>query len=47
MKVDPALPDLPLVKEGEMITGDVNRVVCMSNSFAFGGSNVSLIIGTE
>jgi 3-oxoacyl-[acyl-carrier-protein] synthase-1 len=46
-KVDPALPDLSLVKEGEMITGDVNRVVCMSNSFAFGGSNVSLIIGTE
>ncbi len=45
--VDPALASLSLVKEGEMITGDVNRVVCMSNSFAFGGSNVSLIIGTK
>jgi 3-oxoacyl-[acyl-carrier-protein] synthase-1 len=46
-EVDPSLPDLSLVKEGDMITGDMSRIVCMSNSFAFGGSNVSLIIGTE
>lgn len=46
-EVDPALPVLSLVKKGEKVSGNGNRIVCMSNSFAFGGSNVSLIIGTE
>jgi 3-oxoacyl-[acyl-carrier-protein] synthase-1 len=41
---DPALPPLHLVKPGERMRQDGKRVV-MSNGFAFGGSNVSLILG--
>lgn len=39
---DPALPLLRLARPGDRLTG---RRAVMSNSFAFGGSNVSLIIG--
>jgi len=39
---DPELPVLDLVKPGRRWDG---RGYCMSNSFAFGGSNASLIIG--
>ena len=39
--VDPNLPSLHLVKAGETAQ---NFKYCMSNSFAFGGCNVSLIV---
>ena len=39
--VDPNLPPLHLVKAGETAQ---NLKYCMSNSFAFGGCNVSLIV---
>ncbi len=39
--VDPKLPLLHLVKAGETVK---NLKYCMSNSFAFGGCNVSLIV---
>ncbi|MDP2834461.1 MAG: beta-ketoacyl-[acyl-carrier-protein] synthase family protein [Pseudomonadota bacterium] len=41
---DPALPPLHLVQTGERMRSEKPRVV-MSNGYAFGGSNVSLIIG--
>ncbi|NMG03753.1 beta-ketoacyl-[acyl-carrier-protein] synthase family protein [Azoarcus taiwanensis] len=41
---DPALPLLNLVRPGDRF-GDGSRRVSMSNGFAFGGSNVSLILG--
>ena len=41
---DPALPSLHLVRTGECLPTGVRRVA-MSNGYAFGGSNVSLIIG--
>ena len=41
---DPALPPLNLVQVGECMPAGTRRVV-MSNGYAFGGSNVSLIIG--
>ncbi len=39
--VDPILPPIHLVKPGEKVKG---LKYCMSNSFAFGGCNVSLIV---
>ena len=39
--VDPDFPPLHLVKAGETAQ---NLKYCMSNSFAFGGCNVSLIV---
>lgn len=42
---DPALPRLDLVTPGMTLPAGRRRVV-MSNGFAFGGSNVSLILGT-
>ena len=42
---DPALPTLDLVGFERRFPATGKRV-CMSNSFAFGGSNVSLLIGT-
>ncbi len=39
--VDPNLPPVHLVKPGESVK---NLKYCMSNSFAFGGCNVSLVI---
>ncbi|WP_427185106.1 beta-ketoacyl-ACP synthase [Bordetella bronchialis] len=41
---DPALPGLDLNGPGRSLPADARRVV-MSNSFAFGGSNASLILG--
>ena len=41
---DPALPALSLVASGQTFARAAGRV-CMSNSFAFGGSNACLLIG--
>ncbi|HET6329721.1 MAG TPA: beta-ketoacyl-[acyl-carrier-protein] synthase family protein [Holophagaceae bacterium] len=41
-EADPALPALCLVNEGERL--GVSRI-CMSNAFAFGGNNLSLLLG--
>ena len=43
-EADPALPALKLVVSGQRFARQSARV-CMSNSFAFGGSNASLLIG--
>ena len=40
---DPALPRLDLVERGRTLPA--GRRVVMSNGYAFGGSNVSLILG--
>ncbi|WP_024304123.1 beta-ketoacyl-[acyl-carrier-protein] synthase family protein [Pseudogulbenkiania sp. MAI-1] len=42
---DPALPPLALVRPGDTL--DPARPFLMSNSYAFGGSNVSLLLGAE
>ncbi len=42
-EVDPDLPALRLTKQGDVFEND--KAAVMSNSFAFGGSNVSLILG--
>jgi 3-oxoacyl-[acyl-carrier-protein] synthase-1 len=39
---DAALPALNLVKEGEMLGRKIN--ICQSNSFAFGGNNLSIVV---
>ncbi len=44
---DPDLPKLHLVKEHDIINEKRERKIVMSNSFAFGGSNVSLIVGCD
>lgn len=41
---DPALPALRTVTTGQVFARQMQRV-CMSNSFAFGGSNACLILG--
>lgn len=43
-EADPALPRLNLVTSGNHFSS-TGRRLCMSNSFAFGGNNISLIIG--
>jgi 3-oxoacyl-[acyl-carrier-protein] synthase-1 len=43
-QADPELPELRPVLPGERFRRGGNRV-CMSNSFAFGGSNASLLLG--
>jgi len=43
-EADPALPTLDLVEEERHIRRDGGTQYVMSNSFAFGGSNVSLIL---
>jgi 3-oxoacyl-[acyl-carrier-protein] synthase-1 len=43
-EADPALPKLMQTRPGERFARAGGRV-CMSNSFAFGGSNASLILG--
>jgi 3-oxoacyl-[acyl-carrier-protein] synthase-1 len=43
-QADPALPALDLVSPGRTFARSSARL-CMSNSFAFGGSNASLLIG--
>ncbi len=42
-QVDPELPNLRFTVPGDVLAE--NKAVIMSNSFAFGGSNVSLILG--
>ncbi|MCC7121848.1 MAG: beta-ketoacyl-[acyl-carrier-protein] synthase family protein [Gammaproteobacteria bacterium] len=42
-EADPALPRLNLTAPGDCFAPDRTRI-CMSNSFAFGGSNVSLVL---
>ncbi|WP_179402099.1 beta-ketoacyl-[acyl-carrier-protein] synthase family protein [Burkholderia guangdongensis] len=42
---DPALPPLDLVQTARRLGGDARDQYVMSNSFAFGGSNASLILG--
>ncbi|MCA8180411.1 beta-ketoacyl-[acyl-carrier-protein] synthase family protein [Burkholderia vietnamiensis] len=42
---DPALPALDLVHDERRLAGDAAGRYVMSNSFAFGGSNASLILG--
>lgn len=40
---DPALPALNLVKKGGSLGRSINT--CQSNSFAFGGNNLSIVVG--
>jgi 3-oxoacyl-[acyl-carrier-protein] synthase I len=42
---DPELPPLQVVHAGQAFAATQRRV-CMSNSFAFGGNNISLILGS-
>lgn len=44
---DPDLPELHLVREHDIIKEKRERKIIMSNSFAFGGSNVSVIVGCD
>jgi 3-oxoacyl-[acyl-carrier-protein] synthase-1 len=41
---DPAIPPINLISPGTALSA-TDRVAMMSNSFAFGGSNISLILG--
>jgi 3-oxoacyl-[acyl-carrier-protein] synthase-1 len=43
-EADPALPQLVQVRAGDRFARSGKRV-CMSNSFAFGGSNACLLLG--
>ncbi len=43
-EADPELPRLAFAAPGDALPGG-GRVACLSNSFAFGGSNCSLILG--
>lgn len=45
-QADPALPALNLVQPGAPLSGNRPRRL-MSNSFAFGGNNISLLLGEE
>jgi 3-oxoacyl-[acyl-carrier-protein] synthase-1 len=45
-EVDDSLPGLKLVRKSEKMDAG-KKPIMMSNSFAFGGSNVSLILGAE
>ncbi|MEX3706418.1 beta-ketoacyl-[acyl-carrier-protein] synthase II, partial [Paraburkholderia sp. BR14317] len=44
-QADPALPALDLIEGVRHLPRNGVRQYVMSNSFAFGGSNVSLILG--
>ena len=44
-QADPALPSLDLIQDVRHLPRSGTRQYVMSNSFAFGGSNVSLILG--
>jgi 3-oxoacyl-[acyl-carrier-protein] synthase-1 len=44
-EADPALPALDLVETERFLPHGAGSQYVMSNSFAFGGSNVSLILG--
>ena len=41
-EIDPSLPALNFVQQGQKSTHKINT--CLSNSFAFGGNNISLLI---
>ena len=41
---DPAIPPLNLVGPGERLSGAVEKAAMLSNSFAFGGNNVAVIL---
>jgi len=42
---DPAIPPLALVEPGQCLAGAAGGEAMLSNSFAFGGSNVALVLG--
>ena len=42
---DPAIPPLALVEPGDSFAGVAGGEAMLSNSFAFGGSNVALVLG--
>lgn len=42
---DPSIPPLALTVPGSRLAADGGRVAMLSNSFAFGGSNVALVLG--
>lgn len=44
---DPALPPLALTRPGDRLARKEDRMAMLSNSFAFGGSNVALILGID
>jgi len=44
-EADPALPALDFVQTVRRLAGEASGQYVMSNSFAFGGSNASLILG--
>ncbi len=41
-ELDPALPTLNFIQQGQKSTDKVNA--CLSNSFAFGGNNISIVV---
>ncbi|KAF3981380.1 MAG: beta-ketoacyl-[acyl-carrier-protein] synthase family protein [Methylococcales symbiont of Hymedesmia sp. n. MRB-2018] len=41
-ELDPKLPDLNFIQPGQKSTSSVNA--CLSNSFAFGGNNISIVV---
>jgi len=43
-EADPAIPPLALADVGRRLPKDLRRVAMLSNSFAFGGSNVALVL---
>ncbi|MEP4192463.1 MAG: beta-ketoacyl-ACP synthase, partial [Sneathiella sp.] len=45
-EIDLDMPPVNLVEKGSRISSD-DRLIMMSNSFAFGGSNVSVILGRD
>ena len=42
---DPTIPPLALVAPGDAFAGTAGGEAMLSNSFAFGGSNVALVLG--
>jgi 3-oxoacyl-[acyl-carrier-protein] synthase-1 len=42
--VDPSIPPLALTGMGTPLPGHARQPAMLSNSFAFGGSNVSLVL---
>jgi 3-oxoacyl-[acyl-carrier-protein] synthase-1 len=43
-EADPSIPPLALADVGMRLPNDLRRVAMLSNSFAFGGSNVALVL---
>lgn len=42
---DPAMPNMNFINDAATVNGEISY--CLTNSFAFGGNNVSLIIGSQ